>query len=129
MIVRRAFLRLLLCCALFSGAAFSQDGELRFCLHSEPKTFDPLLVDDRVLTLLGHVQLLQQNYVAAAATLEKAVAVNSEYWTAHNLLANAYLRLKKYEGAREEAELAVAQGKAGAGAANLVLGESLVNLG
>ena len=46
MIVRRAFLRLLLCCALFSGAAFSQDGELRFCLHSEPKTFDPLLVDD-----------------------------------------------------------------------------------
>jgi peptide/nickel transport system substrate-binding protein len=27
--------------------AFSQSGgELRFCLHSEPKTFDPLLVDD-----------------------------------------------------------------------------------
>jgi len=49
---RRACLRLLLCCALFflaltSGAAFSQSGgELRFCLGSEPKTFDPLLVDD-----------------------------------------------------------------------------------
>src|SRR5258708_14939829 len=44
---RLAFLRLLLCCALFSGSAFSQSGgELRFCLRSEPKTFDPLLVDD-----------------------------------------------------------------------------------
>jgi len=49
---RRAFLRLLLCCALLfltltSGSAFSQSGgELRFCLRSEPKTFDPLLVDD-----------------------------------------------------------------------------------
>ncbi len=83
----------------------------------------------RVLTLLGHVQLIQENYVAAAETLEKAVAVNSGYWTAHNLLANAYFRLKRYDGAREEAELAIAQGKAGAGTANLVLGESLVNLG
>jgi len=49
---RRAFLRLLLCFALLpltlaSSAAFSQSGgELRFCLRSEPKTFDPLLVDD-----------------------------------------------------------------------------------
>src|SRR6202163_1613240 len=44
---RRAFLRLLLCCALFSGSALSQSGgELRFCFRSEPKTFDPLLVDD-----------------------------------------------------------------------------------
>ena len=49
---RRAFLRLILCSALAclaltSGAAFSESGgELRFCLRSEPKTFDPLLVDD-----------------------------------------------------------------------------------
>jgi ABC-type transport system substrate-binding protein len=49
---RRAFLRLLLCFALLlftlaSVSAFSQSGgELRFCLRSEPKTFDPLLVDD-----------------------------------------------------------------------------------
>ncbi len=45
---RRRFLRILfLCFALFSGLAFSQNGgELRFCLRSEPKTFDPLLVDD-----------------------------------------------------------------------------------
>ena len=44
---RRLFLPLLVCCALLSAVAFSQSGgELRFCLHSEPKTFDPLLVDD-----------------------------------------------------------------------------------
>jgi peptide/nickel transport system substrate-binding protein len=49
---RRAFLRLLAGYALLfliltSGSAFAQNGgELRFCLRSEPKTFDPLLVDD-----------------------------------------------------------------------------------
>jgi peptide/nickel transport system substrate-binding protein len=49
---RRTFLGLLASCALLflsvtSGSAFSQNGgELRFSLHSEPKTFDPLLVDD-----------------------------------------------------------------------------------
>ena len=85
--------------------------------------------DGRVLTLLGHVQLLRENYVGAAATLEKAVDANSENWTAHNLLANAYLKLKKDEEARQEAELAIAKGKTGASSANLVLGQSLVNLG
>src|SRR5208283_4884510 len=49
---RGASLRVLLSCvvlgcALLSSFAFSQSGgELRFCLRSEPKTFDPLLVDD-----------------------------------------------------------------------------------
>ena len=49
---RRGFLQICLCftvlsLALLSGSAFSQNGgELRFCLRSEPKTFDPLLVDD-----------------------------------------------------------------------------------
>jgi peptide/nickel transport system substrate-binding protein len=48
---RKSFRRIL-CFAIFliiltSAAAFSQGGgELRFCLRSEPKTFDPLLVDD-----------------------------------------------------------------------------------
>src|SRR5208283_680162 len=49
---RRAFLRFLLYSALLSlvvlsGSVLAQNGgELRFCLRSEPKTFDPLLVDD-----------------------------------------------------------------------------------
>jgi len=34
-------------CVFFSSASFAQNGgELRFCLRTEPKTFDPLLVDD-----------------------------------------------------------------------------------
>jgi peptide/nickel transport system substrate-binding protein len=46
MIGRRMFLRLFLSLAVFSGIAIAQGGELRFCLRSEPKTFDPLVVDD-----------------------------------------------------------------------------------
>jgi len=33
-------------CMFFSLAAAQSGGELRFCLHSEPKTFDPLKVED-----------------------------------------------------------------------------------
>jgi peptide/nickel transport system substrate-binding protein len=52
MIDRRTFLPLVRClvlvaAALTASASFGQSGgELRFCLRSEPKTFDPLLVDD-----------------------------------------------------------------------------------
>ena len=47
MICRRVFLRIFLCSALLIGAASAQSGnELRFCLRAEPKTFDPLKVDD-----------------------------------------------------------------------------------
>jgi peptide/nickel transport system substrate-binding protein len=35
-----------LCLGSLLGQAFAQGGELRFCLRSEPKTFDPLKVDD-----------------------------------------------------------------------------------
>ena len=33
-------------CFLSSFAQGQSGGELRFCLRTEPKTFDPLLVDD-----------------------------------------------------------------------------------
>ena len=33
------------CLSIFAGSALAQ-GELRFCLRSEPKTFDPLKVED-----------------------------------------------------------------------------------
>jgi peptide/nickel transport system substrate-binding protein len=47
MIGRRKISSLVLCLVLVSAAAFAQSGgELRFCLRTEPKTFDPLLVDD-----------------------------------------------------------------------------------
>src|SRR5438445_4647937 len=46
-ILSPAFLCFALVCLALTSVAFSQSGgELRFCLRSEPKTFDPLLVDD-----------------------------------------------------------------------------------
>ena len=39
-------LTVILCAVCFCSAALAQGGELRFCLRSEPKTFDPLKVDD-----------------------------------------------------------------------------------
>ena len=36
---------LCLCLGMLTPSAFAQ-GELRFCLRSEPKTFDPLQVED-----------------------------------------------------------------------------------
>jgi tetratricopeptide (TPR) repeat protein len=83
----------------------------------------------RVLLLLGQVEIAQENYPDAAATLEKATNADPENWMAHNLLANAYLKLKNYEGARQQGELATAKGKSAANAANLPLGQALVNLG
>jgi tetratricopeptide (TPR) repeat protein len=83
----------------------------------------------RALILLGQVEFAQGDYPAAATVLERAVDADSENWMAHNLLANAYLKLKKYDGARQQGELAIGKGKAGANAANLALGQALVNLG
>jgi tetratricopeptide (TPR) repeat protein len=85
--------------------------------------------DVQSLTLLGRLGLQKEDYVAASSTLEKAVAADSEYWMAHDLLASSYLKQKKYEQARQQAELAIEKGKSGAGSARLVLGQALVNLG
>jgi peptide/nickel transport system substrate-binding protein len=46
MICRRVFLRIVLCSALLGAASAQSNNELRFCLRAEPKTFDPLKVDD-----------------------------------------------------------------------------------
>src|SRR5438045_6076888 len=42
---KRTILISFVCLAILAGSAFAQ-GELRFCLRSEPKTFDPLQVED-----------------------------------------------------------------------------------
>jgi tetratricopeptide (TPR) repeat protein len=81
------------------------------------------------LTLLGRVELIQEDYPAAAATLEKAVDADPDSWLAHNYLADAYLKEKKFEQARQQAQLAISQGKIAANPANLALGQALVNLG
>ncbi|MGA9510712.1 MAG: tetratricopeptide repeat protein [Candidatus Sulfotelmatobacter sp.] len=85
--------------------------------------------DVQSLTLLGRLGLQKEDYVGASSILEKAVAADSEYWMAHDLLASAYLKQKKYEQARQQAELAMAKGRGGAVSAQLVLGQALVDLG
>ncbi|HET9305722.1 MAG TPA: ABC transporter substrate-binding protein, partial [Candidatus Sulfotelmatobacter sp.] len=42
---RRALLAALVCLGILGSSAVAQ-GELRFCLRAEPKTFDPLKVED-----------------------------------------------------------------------------------
>jgi tetratricopeptide (TPR) repeat protein len=81
------------------------------------------------LTLLGRLGLQNEDYLSASSTLEKAVAADSGYWMAHNLLADAYLKQRKYEGARDQAQLAIEKGNSGANAARLILGQAQVNLG
>ena len=85
--------------------------------------------DVQSLTLLGRLGLQNEDYISASLTLEKAVVADSDYWMAHNLLADAYLKQRKYEGARNQAQLALEKGKTGANAARLVLGQAQVNLG
>ena len=50
---RRALIALV-CLGILGSSAFAQ-GELRFCLHSEPKTFDPLKVEDEASVTIRYL--------------------------------------------------------------------------
>lgn len=83
----------------------------------------------QALTLLGRVQLLLAHPDRARITMEQAVAADPDSWTAHYLLADAYLEQHEFEKAREQAQIAVDEGREAATAAQLVLGEALADLG
>jgi tetratricopeptide (TPR) repeat protein len=83
----------------------------------------------QTLSLLGRVQLHRKEDDAAEKTLEQAVADDSNYWVAHNLLADVYLRHKEYEKAQQQAQLAMNEGQKAGNVAQLVLGQALVHLG
>ena len=85
--------------------------------------------DAQSLTLLGRACLERKDYPAAQSALERAVVADAANWTPHDLLADAYFHEKLYEKARDEAQVAIAKGNAAASPAQLVLGESLINLG
>jgi tetratricopeptide (TPR) repeat protein len=83
----------------------------------------------QALTLLGRVQLQRQHVTDAIKTLEQAVEADAGYWMAHNLLGDAYLKEKDYEKARQQAQLAIDEGKQAGSVAELVLGQALANVG
>jgi tetratricopeptide (TPR) repeat protein len=83
----------------------------------------------RALALLGQVEIIQEDYPAATATLEKAIEIDPANWTTHNMLANSYLKLRNYEGARQQAEIAISKAKGQGNQANLALGQALVDMG
>ena len=73
--MKRTSFVLLLACAGFA-AGLSRAGELRFCLHAEPKTFNPLLVDDdasETIRYLTHGVLIRIN--RRAQQLEPELAI------------------------------------------------------
>jgi len=84
---------------------------------------------EQTLTLLGRVQLMQKHPEDAVKTLEQAVLANAQSWMAHNLLGDAYLQQKDFEKARQQAELAIQEGKSAANSAQLVLGQALADVG
>lgn len=75
------------------------------------------------------MQLQREQYADARKTLERAVEADSGYWMAHDLLADAYLREKEFDKAREQAQIAIEQGKGAATAAQLTLGQALADIG
>jgi tetratricopeptide (TPR) repeat protein len=83
----------------------------------------------QALTLLGQTGLAAEDYPAARSALERAVLDDSDNWLPHHLLADAYLKLKIYDKARDEAQTAIRKGNTSASAAQLVLGQALFELG
>lgn len=54
LLMRKGIVMLALCTALLTGSALAQSA-LRFCLHAEPKTFDPLKVEDEASVTIRYL--------------------------------------------------------------------------
>jgi tetratricopeptide (TPR) repeat protein len=83
----------------------------------------------QALTLLGRAGLEQSDYPVARSALEQAVLADAENWLPHNLLAFTYLHQRDYAKARDEARVSITKDKNAAVSSQLILGESLLNLG
>jgi tetratricopeptide (TPR) repeat protein len=83
----------------------------------------------QALTLSGRLRIQREDFAGARKVLEQAVAADTEYWVAHFLLAETYLKLSEFEQARGQAQSAVERAKGGGSVAQIVLGEALANLG
>lgn len=83
----------------------------------------------RALTMLGELRLRQKDYKGAVGPLEQAVSANGNFWMAHWLLANAYLKNGEFAKSCEEAKKAIKTDKGDTADLELVLGQALANLG
>jgi peptide/nickel transport system substrate-binding protein len=75
--LRKAILVSMLCLMLAGWAAAQGGGELRFCLRSEPKTFDPLKVEDDASVAIRYLTggvLVRMNRQTQALEPELAVS-------------------------------------------------------
>ena len=83
----------------------------------------------RALTMLGELRLRQKDYKGAVGPLQQAVSANANFWMAHWLLANAYLKNGEFDKSCEEAKKAIQTDKGDTAELELVLGQALANLG
>jgi len=90
-------------------------------------TLDPH--DVQALDLLGRVYLAKRDFATASTTLQQAITADPENAPAHSFLANAYLNQNDFKNALAQADLAIAKSKSTAGAAQIVRGEALADLG
>ena len=68
----------IICLGILAGSAFGQ-GELRFCLRSEPKTFDPLKVEDDASVAIRYLTggvLVSGNSFGGSSSLNAVLLAN-----------------------------------------------------
>ena len=111
------------------GYAYFQQSDWDHAQTSLTKavTLDPK--DVPALNLLGRLHLARRDFAGAKTTLEQALAVSPDNPTAHALLADAYLNLGDYKTALSEADLAIEKGASRGTNVQIVLGESLADMG
>jgi len=83
----------------------------------------------QALILLGRLHIQGGDDPGAIRTLESASTIDPHAWIPHQLLADLYFRQHNYEKATKEARLAIQTGQSAASGAQVVLANSLTNLG
>jgi tetratricopeptide (TPR) repeat protein len=81
------------------------------------------------LVALGTIRYQQGNNQAAIETLTKALKQDPGSWQAEWMLAESYVRERKYAEARQHAESALTASRGKASRVQLILGEALAGLG
>jgi len=111
------------------GMALLQANELE---QAKPHLEQAVSIDPRqpaALLALGTLRFRQGDDPGAIAVLTKATELDASSWQADWILANSYLRQRRYEDSREHAQQALNSGKERAGPVLLILAQALEQLG